>query len=139
MESPRTPPTTSHHGFTNLWDGGRRGVGLQGPARGRLRQNTPGFRNSCSQLLRTNCQIWRSGTKVSFIFAKATCSLNKAKRSAKQQRSDVRICFCLLASRRSDANWLPPEKSSYSGELLTARTAVKRKSTCTKQQKAKLK
>ena len=28
--------------------------------------------------------------------------LNKAKRSAKQQRSNVLICFCLLASRKSD-------------------------------------
>ena len=49
---------------------------------------------------------------------------NKAKRSAKQQRSDVLICFCLLASRRSDRVIWSPEKS-YSGELLTARTAVK--------------
>ena len=27
---------------------------------------------------------------------------NKAKRSVNQQRSDVLICFCLLASERSD-------------------------------------
>ena len=33
---------------------------------------------------------------------KVTFNYNKAKRIAKQQRSDVLICFCLLASRRSD-------------------------------------
>ena len=48
---------------------------------------------------------------------------NKAKRSAKQQRSDVIICFCLrflLASGKR----LPPaeeaEEKSYSALLLTA-------------------
>ena len=35
-------------------------------------------------------------------------------------------CFCLLASRKSDrVIWSPAKKKSYSGELLTARTAVK--------------
>ena len=39
--------------------------------------------------------------------------------SAKLQRSDVLICFCLQASRRSDiVKWLP--ENSYIGELLTA-------------------
>jgi len=43
---------------------------------------------------------------------------NKAKRSVKQQRSDVLIYFCLLASRRSvRVKWLPPPPV---GQLLTA-------------------
>ena len=37
----------------------------------------------------------------------------KAKRSAKQQRPDVRICFCLLALRRSDANRSPPAEELH--------------------------
>ena len=35
--------------------------------------------------------------------------IKQGKKSANQQRSDVLICYCFLASRRSDkVKWLPP-------------------------------
>ena len=42
--------------------------------------------------------VFRVAVKKRYLFLLG----NKAKRSAKQQRSDVLFCFCLLASQRSD-------------------------------------
>ena len=52
------------------------------------------------------------------------CLIQTRQKGLQSNSGPILICFCLLASRRSDrVIWSP--KKSYSGELLTARTAVK--------------
>ena len=63
----------------------------------------------------------RKGLYV-FLFLVMHSSLNKAKRSAKQQRSDLVIVFLVHCSQGSvdQSGWSPTTRRSYIAQLLTA-------------------
>ena len=60
-----------------------------------------------------------SSNPLKFFYQIYKFTLNKAKRSAKQLRSDMLICFRLLALRISDRmKWLPEKKQQLQGSVV---------------------
>ena len=67
---------------------------------------------------------WISYQFLTRFFRTTKLFVNKAKRSAKQQRPDVPICFLLASWRSNRAKRLKQNNKSYSAQLLTAAAGV---------------